>query len=136
MLHKKQLKCIEMLATGDWKKTEIARELDISRQAIYDWLDNGEFKAALDKRLQDIKTQAQRDFTSKLPEALRLYWNIAKTGSSREKESALKYWIDRSLGRIANSLTVDDKREDNSDIDILAAFEAAVGDEDGAESEE
>lgn len=131
MLDERQLKCIEMLATGDWKKTEIAKEIRISRQAIYDWLDNAEFKAELDKRLQQIKTQAQRTFTSKLPEALRLYWDIAENGSSREKESALKYWIDRSLGRITNTLTVDDKRDDDNNIDVLAAFDSVAGSEDG-----
>ncbi|MCX8169585.1 MAG: phBC6A51 family helix-turn-helix protein, partial [Candidatus Methanomethyliaceae archaeon] len=71
MLHEKQLKCIEMLVTGDWTKSEIARQIDISRQAIYDWLDNNaEFKSELDKRLQQIKTQTQRNYVSKLPKAI------------------------------------------------------------------
>lgn len=132
MLHEKQLKCIEMLVTGDWTKTEIAREVDISRQAIYDWLDNNaEFKAELDKRLQQIKNQTQRNYVSKLPKAIEEYWKICTSATDvRTKEKALAYWQDRCLGRISNLMTIEDKREDDGNIDVLAAFDAVVSAED------
>jgi len=99
MLDERQIRAIEMLVTGDYTKTEIAKEVNVSRQAIYDWIkSNGEFKAELDRCLQDIKHQASKDFTSKLPQAIKEYWKICNGSTDlRTKEKALQYWIDRSL---------------------------------------
>jgi len=124
MLNKQQIESIEMLCTGDYTKAEIANSLGVHRTTIYNWLDNSEFVATLDKRLSDIKTTAKKEFTSRLPVAIEEYWSICKNCSDvRTKEKALANWIDRSLGRIENTINISsDDKEDN--IDVLSAFEA------------
>jgi len=118
-----------MLCTGDYTKQEIATCLQVDRSTIYNWLKDETFTAKLEKALQAVKNQANKEFTSRLPRAIEEYWAICTSSTDvRTKEKALANWIDRSLGRIANSLTLDDRREENS-IDVLAAFDAVTGNE-------
>jgi predicted DNA-binding protein YlxM (UPF0122 family) len=123
MLDKKQIESIEMLVSGDYTKLEITQQLGIHRTTIYKWLDNLEYVAELDRRLQDVKTHAKKDFVGRLPKAIEEYWKICTSCTDvRTKEKALANWIERSLGRIENTLNVNtDNKEDN--IDVLSAFE-------------
>jgi len=124
MLTEPQLRAIEMLVTGDYTKTEIAKEVGKSRQTMSSWVnENDEFMAELDRRLSQVKNQAKKDFTSRLPKAIEEYWKICSSCTDvRTKEKALASWIERSLGRIENTLNVNtDNKEDN--IDVLSAFE-------------
>jgi predicted DNA-binding protein YlxM (UPF0122 family) len=127
MLDKKQIEAIEMLVTGDYTKQEVMGRLGMHRTTFYKWIKNPEFVAALDKRLQEVKTQAQKDFTSRLPKAVEEYWKICTTCTDvRTKEKALANWIERSLGRIANTVNINDDRQDE-DVDVLAAFDSVSG---------
>ncbi|ADL08041.1 helix-turn-helix domain-containing protein [Thermosediminibacter oceani] len=99
--------CIEYLVAG-MSITEIAQKIGRSRQAIYDWLKNPEFKAALDERLQENKAQAEKIINSKLPEALYKIWAlIEKSQSDKVKADLLKYWVDRQLGKPSTKVSVD-----------------------------
>ena len=125
MLDKKQIEAIELLCSGDYTKAEIASNLGVHRTTVYNWLDNQEFMATLDKRLSDIKTNAKKEFISKLPVAIQEYWKICTTCTDvRTKEKALANWIERSLGRIENTINVNTEKPDG-DIDVLAAMEQA-----------
>lgn len=116
--------CIEYLVAG-MSITEISQKIGRSRQAIYDWLKNPEFKAALDERLQENKAQAEKIVNSKLPEALYKMWNlIEKSQSDKVKADLLKYWVDRQLGRPTSKVTVDSEdTEEKEEIDILQELE-------------
>lgn len=119
MLNERQIRAIEMLVTGDYTKTEIAKEVNVSRPTLYSWIENSEFSAEVSKQLQNIKHQAAKDFTSKLPKAIQEYWKICNSSTdARTKEKALQYWIDRSLGRIANTVNVNEGSVDSADFDI------------------
>jgi hypothetical protein len=69
-----------------------------------------------------MKTQASKDFVSRLPKALEEYWKIClSTSDVRTKEKALSYWIDRSLGRIGTAQAEEGNNDDDTNIeDILA----------------
>jgi predicted DNA-binding protein YlxM (UPF0122 family) len=116
--------CIEYLVAG-MGITEISQKIGRSRQAIYDWLKNPEFKAALDERLQENKAQAEKIVNSKLPEALYKMWNlIEKSQSDKVKADLLKYWVDRQLGKPTSKVTLDSEdTEDKEDVDILEELE-------------
>lgn len=126
MLSEIQLRAIEMLVTGDYTKTEVAKEVGKSRQTMSAWVnENDEFIAELDRRLSQVKNQAKKEFTSKLPIAIQEYWKICTNCSDvRTREKALANWIERSLGRIENTITVNAEKADG-DIDVLAAMEQA-----------
>lgn len=127
MIDERQIKTIELLISGEHTITRIAGLIGVSRQAIYNWLNNEEFKAELDKRLHEIKTMAQKEFDAKLNVAIDEYWKLAtdpKT-EARTKQVALSYWIDRSLGKTTSKLEMtDDRKDDNtSEDDILSSIE-------------
>jgi len=107
MLDEKKVRCIEMLANGELTKTDVAKKLQIHRTTIYQWLDDKEFMAEYDKRLQEIKTLGQREFDAKLLKAIDEYWYLAQTTKdSRTKEKCLSYIIDRSLGKTASMINL------------------------------
>lgn len=136
MIDEKQIQVIEMLCSGDYTKTEAMDKVGLHRTTYYKWMKNDEFLAALDKRLQEVKTQANKDFTSRLPKAIEEYWLICtKCTDVRTKEKALANWIERSLGRIANTVNINDDRQDE-DVDILAAFESVTNEDKEQESED
>lgn len=127
MIDERQIRTIELLVSGEHTITRIAELIGVSRQAIYNWLNNEEFKAELDKRLHEIKTMAQKEFDAKLNMAIDKYWELAtdpKT-DNRTRQIALSYWIDRSLGKTTSRLEMTDNKTDTnvSEEDILSDIE-------------
>ncbi|MDF2589844.1 MAG: hypothetical protein K0S41_3685 [Anaerocolumna sp.] len=122
MLNEKKINVIEMIATGDFTISEAMAKVGMDRTTYYKWKQDVEFMAELNNRLQDMKTQASKDFVSRLPKALEEYWKICLSSTDvRTKEKALSYWIDRSLGRIGNIQAEEGRNEDDINIeDILS----------------
>ncbi|MEA4921401.1 MAG: phBC6A51 family helix-turn-helix protein [Clostridiaceae bacterium] len=118
----KQKQAIEMLCTGDYTKQEVADFVQVDRTTIYNWLNNERFMAELEKGLQQIKSQANKEFTSRLPRAIEEYWKICTSSTDvRTKEKALANWIERSLGRIANTININDPCNE-AEVDLLEEF--------------
>jgi len=141
IIDEQKRKAIELLVAGEYTKTDIAEIVGVSRQCIYNWLDNGDFVKALDTRLQSITTLAEKEFDAKLEKAIDEYWKLAMTTQdSRTKEKALSYWIDRCLGKTTTKLDVSsevkvDNRIDDSVIDS-AIKEFELEENDGEMEEE
>jgi hypothetical protein len=53
-MNDKQIKAIELLFTGQYNYTEIADQCGISRQTLYNWLQNQDFLNILDARKREI----------------------------------------------------------------------------------
>lgn len=124
MLDETKINCIEYLIAGV-EKTEIAKLIGKSRQAIYDWINkDNEFKAELAKRLRERKTEATRKINNKLPQAIDKIWYLIENAQSEKvKSDLLKYWIDRELGtptsRVADVTEDKDKKEDFVNLDNI-----------------
>jgi len=130
MLDERQIRAIELLVSGEHTITRISELVGVSRQTIYNWLDDDEFKKNLDERMQQIKTSAAKQFDAKLDKAIDLYWELATDPKTdkRTKQIALSYWIDRSLGKpVSRTEMTDNTTKDNkvSDEDILSAIDEA-----------
>lgn len=126
MIDERQRKAIELIVSGEYQITQVAELVGVHRTTIYNWLDNEEFKAEMDKRLQDIKNQAEKEFNTKLLKAIDEYWKIAMSSTDmRTKEKALSYWIDRSLGKTTSRLEMADNRTDTNitEEDILSEID-------------
>ena len=124
MLDDRKILAIQYLAEGEKPKTEIAKLVGISRQTVYDWLDDDEFKAELDRRLQQRKVLVEKIIDSKLEEAVKSLWELAKTTkNARVKAQTLQYLIDRALGKATSKLEVEavQQKSANVDDDILEA---------------
>lgn len=123
MLDEAKINCIEYLVAG-MEKTEIAKLIGKSRQAIYDWINkDSEFKAELAKRLHERKTEATRKINNKLPQAIDKVWYLIENAQSEKvKSDLLKYWIDREMGtptsKVADVTNEEDKENlTNEDIE-------------------
>lgn len=127
MIDERQIQAIELLISGEHTVTRIGELVGVSRQTIWNWTNDEEFKAELDKRLQEIKTNAAKQFDAKLDKAIDLYWELATDSKTdkRTKQIALSYWIDRSLGKTTTKLDIADDRNitNVSEEDILADIE-------------
>ena len=134
-LNEKQLKAIDMLMDKEHSIKAIAEELGVARSTLYAWMDNELFKAELDKRKQEITDQCREEFKKKLPEAMNKYWELCNSADNRTKESALRYWIDRALGKVTTPVQVDDNRTAPEDeIDLKEMFAQVKKDMNGGKS--
>lgn len=98
---------IELLAEGSLTKVAIAQQVKCSRQALYNWLEDEEFAAALDKRLQGRKKFVEKVLDGKLEFVIDSLLELATTcDNSRVKADVLKYLADRSLGKATQRMDV------------------------------
>lgn len=104
-----------MMIEDSMEITKIAKELGVSRTTIYNWMKDERFKAELDKNEQDIKTRVNRVIVHRLPEAIEKLWALTNSTDGRTKLKATKEWVDRGLGKVSTSMTIEDKRS-NSDV--------------------
>jgi hypothetical protein len=121
-LDERKLKAIENIINGE-TMTNVAKLSKVSRQALYDWIGDDEFKAELDRQVQEIKSQGQQRITSKLNTYINELEKIALTSNSPKlKADTLEYLIDRVLGRTTSrvaDVTDDDNTKDKLDPDVL-----------------
>lgn len=99
MLHEKQLEAAIMLAEGK-TKTEIATELKISRQSLYDWLKLEEFNEEVNRIITLSKDETEKRLTFNIGKYVSELEKIAFNSKSEKiKSDTLQYLIDRVLGK-------------------------------------
>lgn len=138
-LNEKQLKAIDMLMGKEHSIKGIAEELGVARSTLYAWMDNEVFKAELDKRKQKIIDQCNSEFSKRAMQAMNEYWKIcigeANGGDIRARESALRYWLDRVLGKVTTPVQMEDNRTtSDSEIDLKEMFAQAVKEQQSGKS--
>ena len=98
-LTEKQIDCINLLLKGT-NKAEIARQLNVARQTIYDWMKGEEFASALDNHTAQKKIETDRNITSNVDRYVTELEKIAFHGKSEKtRAETLQYLIDRVLGK-------------------------------------
>jgi transposase-like protein len=121
MLDERQLKCIERLMKGN-SIADIAKELNVSRQTIYNWKEAEEFKAELDRVGQELLSSAMYKLKRAAPVAAdKLIDLLTKGKYEKTKLSAAIDILDRNLGKATTKLEVNDGRDDKKKLndDIL-----------------
>ncbi|MDM0831012.1 IS630 transposase-related protein, partial [Clostridium perfringens] len=90
----KQINVIGRIIQGE-QITNIAKIEGVSRQAIYNWLKNEEFKAELDTQLQEIKTAVKNNIVGKSNSVIDQIIKIALTSKSEKASlNACIYLLD------------------------------------------
>lgn len=118
MLDDKKILAIELLVDGELTKTEIAKRVGRSRNALYLWLDDDEFKAELDKRLQGRKSFVQKIIDGKLEFVMdKLYELAADSSNKRVQAQVCQYLADRSLGKPTSKHEIEAGIKDNIEVD-------------------
>lgn len=118
MMDARKIMAIDMLIDGENTRTDIAKKVGVSRQTLYSWLDNVEFKAELDARLANKKTFIQKLMDSKLDFALDKLLEIAEDDKDRRVQAqVLLSILDRTLGKAVSKheLVVDDTQTFDTD---------------------
>lgn len=124
ILDEVKIECINLLSEGI-NISEVARRIGKSRQAIYLWLADENFKAELDRTLQQIKTEGQQKIIAGLGKYISNIEYIANNSKSEKvKLDANAYLVDRVLGRPTSKVDMsNDNKETNEYIDPLDDIE-------------
>ncbi|WP_117161447.1 phBC6A51 family helix-turn-helix protein [Paraliobacillus sp. X-1268] len=124
MLDNKKLLAIELLADGQLTKTDIAKKIGSSRQIIYNWLENEEFRAELDKRLHNRKVSVQKTIDGKLEFVMDKLYELANDDSNKRVQAqVLQYLADRSLGKATSKVELSTNINNNSINDDILEVE-------------
>lgn len=99
---------------------DINKITGVSRPTIYKLLEDDEYKAIIDKRLQELRTQGQNRLQNKLNAYVDELENIALTSDNENtKKDCLIYLVNRILGTPTNKVAdVSENKNTNSNIDI------------------
>ena len=108
MLDERKLLLIEELVKGERTRSQIAEHVGISRQALYNWLKEPEVVAELDKRLQSIKSFAERKVQSNVDTSLNNLFKLAEDSSNKRVQAQVNmYLVDRALGKPVAKMDLD-----------------------------
>lgn len=136
MLSDKQLEAINLLLEGK-PKTQIAKDLNIQRSTLYNWLNNEEFIATMDKRRDEFLKDTMNAMKSDVNVLLDQIKKIALTSENESMRlQACQALLDRIIGKpstkseisIENNNKLDDIELD--DIDTLLEEDNVINLED------
>ena len=99
MLNEKQVEVLQLHVEGE-NITNISKITGVTRQSIYNWMKDAEFKEELDKALDRAKSDANYKITSKLTNYIDELSRLALTAKSEKiRSDTLMYLVDRVLGK-------------------------------------
>lgn len=97
-LDDKKLQAIELIIKGE-KIADVARIVGVNRKTVYNWLDNKEFKAELDRQTTEQKNQIDNKILIKVEPIINKLLDIAlKSSSDKTALDACIYAINRLVG--------------------------------------
>lgn len=121
IITEKHYNAIRMILEGS-NMTDVAKSCGISRTTLYNWMDDKNFKAELDKAEQGIKADLNRNIGSKVKTCIEEMFNLAiNSPSDKVRHDSLAYIIDRYLGRptkVQQDITGEEEMQTNSKADI------------------
>jgi|GEM_PF-3220535 len=93
------------------KKTVIAQKCHVTRDMIYQWLKNKDFKLAMEVRRNQMIVKAENYILNNTQTYLERLSTIAldDKGDVKTKSTVLMYLIDRGLGKVATKVEVESK---------------------------
>ena len=124
-LGEKQYRAMELIIQGE-TISDIAKMLKVSRGTIYNWLDDENFKADLNKQRQEIKNASKERINACIGIYISELHKIATTSQSEKARiEASTYLLNRVLGtptRVQQDITEGETKENNN-IDIDSVLE-------------
>lgn len=119
-LGEKHYKAIEYIIKGE-NISSVANLTGVSRTALYNWLDDNEFKAELNRQRQEIINSSKERINANVGVYIAELHKIATTSQSEKARiEASTYLLNRVLGtptRITADIT-EDSKDDSNNIDI------------------
>lgn len=121
MLTEVQYDAIKLLVDGQ-KVAKVAREVKVSRQTLYNWMNNAEFMQGIERYKSELIRTANNKILSNIDKLTDNLIDLAANSTdNRVRFQALKYLLDRSLGTPTASkeekVVIDgDKKSDNNTL--------------------
>lgn len=123
LLPKNQEAAAQLLAHGGIEKQEIAKQLQISRQTLWNWENKDEkFKNRVDFLKREFESFGVELINSKFIQAVNGYWDlIRQTENDRVAADGYRYFIDRKLGKPTSKHEIEAgiKETNKVDEDVL-----------------
>lgn len=121
MLDERKIKLIELILAGE-NKTNIAKIIGISRQAVYDWLNDPEVIREMERTREEMLQAGKEKLTSRLDTYLDVLHKLATTSTDkRTQASCAMYLTDRILGKVSTIIEAPPEKKESLSHDILAA---------------
>jgi len=136
LLDERKIKLIELIIEGSLNKTEMAKQIGVARQTLYEWMAQEEWIAEYDRLLQEIKTNANKMFNAKLDNVIDEWYKMMMDESCEKRTRAklLVDWVDRSLGKPTSRLEVSENNEETQAEDVLENIESFLNDDENNDS--
>ena len=119
-----QISAAEMLQSGKFTQGEIAKIVGVHPVTITRWRKNDKFMAAVKKCQQEKIRQTLAMLNEGSKRATEILMELAECDDKRVKMEAVKYILDRNLGKTTSKIIVDDTGKDEKELDIAAEIEA------------
>lgn len=121
MLTDNQIKAIELLALGELKGEEVAKECNISSRQLYRWKNDDEFRAEWQKRSQQIQTALAQEGKARMIAkgqiALDNVLSLAnKADSEKVKLDANIFILEHIFGKATTKVADVTNKEDKDNI--------------------
>ena len=117
-----QISAAEMLQSGKFTQGEIAKIIGVHPVTITRWRKNEKFMAAVKKCQQEKIRQTLAMLNEGSARATEILMELAECDDKRVKMEAVKYILDRNLGKTTSKIIVDDSGKDDKDVDIESAL--------------
>lgn len=123
ILDDKKMKAIELLISGE-NLMNVAKLVGVSRTSLYNWLDNVEFKAELDRRVQELRNQIDKKLLVNVEPLLDKLIKIAlKSKSDKTSLDACIYAINRLAGtptaKVEDVSNTEDSNNKTVDLEFI-----------------
>ena len=119
MLDERKIDTITLIIEGE-QITKIAKTVGVSRNAIYSWKEDPEFKAELELRRKDIVSQANNYVYSKVVSNLEKIQKLAdNTKDSRVASQCLQYLTDKCIGKTPMRISAVENNDNNITVTLL-----------------
>lgn len=113
-----QISAAEMLQSGRFTKGEIAVKCGIHPNTMTRWCKNEKFMAAVRFCEQEKIRQTLAMLNEGSARATEILMELAECDDKRVKMEAVKYILDRNLGKTTSKIIVEDnKQDDDYDLD-------------------
>ncbi|MCX2853752.1 phBC6A51 family helix-turn-helix protein [Bacillus sp. KeR2] len=121
MLDERKLKAIELLVEGKLNRTEIAKEVGVTRPTLYNWEKEEEYSQEYDRLLHYKKLSVRREVSR---DTKAFFENLKKISESSTNDNArvkaTQLLLAYTEGNPENILNIkDDRNNDNVSKDVL-----------------
>lgn len=100
--------------------SDIAKEIGVSRQSIYNWSQEPDCIARMEELTEEIKREGNNKITGRLNIYIQELHTLATTSKdARTRASVTMYLLDRVLGKIKTTTEIVGEEKETVDVDIL-----------------